>query len=102
MNRYLSSEQIAGRIVKHGQITDLTSDFYLGNESDNTAFSLFVRPKSVGDTSNSIIVKTKSYRMNDFQDSPIFLNAWSPFLTIGVKALSIDLTKYDVYWGSGI
>lgn len=96
---YISEFVGGGRVVSHGQITDLTKGFRL--ESGNP-FSVYVRPKE-GVASFDCILSVRCYQDDEFSDAPVTFYDWSP-LAICEIAPSEDedlLKTYDIFWGSG-
>ena len=87
----------SGRILAHGQITDLGEGFSL---PDKTMFSIFVAPKAATDAS-FIIVSCKSLQNTQSANTPVLLNDWTPHGLKELPANCIDLDDYDVYWGAG-
>lgn len=93
---YLSSDQMAGRIVSGGKITSLASAFSL---SGGAAFSIYIVPTTGTGTTEILTVKllggTTAIAM------PFKVEDWSPVLIEEISADDI-LSTHDVYWGSGL
>jgi len=94
---YIGEFMSVGRIVSHGQITDLTDGFSL---SGNVPFSVYVRPKA--SISNAdILLNVRCYQDDDFSPVPIGLNDWTPLSIIEIAPNPLILDDCEIYWGSG-
>ena len=93
---YISEFMNGGRIVSHGQITDLSSGFSLPNE---VPFSVYIRPKYSASEMDTVM-SVKCYQDEEFSDAPIAYCDWSPMAITEIAPSSI-LDTCDVYWGSG-
>lgn len=94
-----------GRIVSHGQITDLTNGF---KPSNGVNFSIIVIPHNdvtagviAPPTNLGIMVSMKMYQDDDFSDYPVYFNQESLALIKEIEAGAISTDDYDVYWASG-
>lgn len=86
-----------GRIVSHGQITDLSGGFKLPK---GALFTVYVRPKFSVSTLDTVM-NVKLYQEDGFSPAPVVFNDWSP-LVISELAPDTELLKTnDLYWGSG-
>lgn len=94
---YISEFVNGGRIVSHGQITDLSQGFKLPNDAP---FSVYIRPKSSVSALDTV-VSVKCYQDSDFSDAPVVFNDWSPLVISEIAPDRNILTSNDVYWGSG-
>ena len=99
------NEVFAGRISgKRGKITDLTDPFRnlaeAGNNDTWIPFSLFIIAKNA--SAAPVLVTCKTIEDDTAVATPFAVNQWDkPFLK-EVSATGIDLTLYDVYWGSPV
>ena len=84
------------RVLCHGQITDLSKPFSL----QGTPFSVFIRPKTAI-MDQSVIAKVRLMCDTEISDFPLPVNDWTPGAIREIGAGSIDLTKFDVYYGAG-
>lgn len=96
----VTPEMYAGRINAHGKITSLSNGFKLKSEQP---FSLFVHPKSDGADPDAtvVMVDCKLYQDDVTSPCPFTANCWDAPAVQEIEANGVDLTKYDVYWGSG-
>jgi len=85
------------RIVKHGQITDLSAGFRL---PENEPFTICIVPKTIQAT-HLTTVQCKLVSDTASGALPVIYNDWSPALIKNLEPNSIDLAHNDVYWGSG-
>jgi len=102
---FVSDQMRSGRIVSHGQITDLTAGFKPVNAVN---FSIVVIPKAnittgviSAPTNIGIMVSMAMYQDDDFSDYPVYFNNETIALIKEIEADAIDLDTYDVYWSSG-
>lgn len=94
---YITEAMNGGRIVDHGQITDLSSGFKLPH---GELFSVFIRPKTQVSTLDTVL-SVKCQQDDNFSAAPVVFNDWSP---LAIKEIAPDnylLTTCDLYWGSG-
>jgi hypothetical protein len=102
MDNRTAASLFGGRILSHGQITDLTEGFSL---PDGLMFSLFVVPKTGPaegeDPEKVIIVSCKTLQNPDNEPLPIVPYVWNEPAIKEIPADAIDLDEYDVYWGAG-
>lgn len=95
---YISEAMNGGRIVAHGQITDLSAGFKLPK---GELFTVYIRPKfntSTLDTTLSV----RCQQDKEFSDAPVVFNDWSPLAIAEIAPSSNDLLQTnDLYWGSG-
>lgn len=94
---YISEFMNGGRIVSHGQITDLSKGFTLPNEEP---FSIFIRPK-FGVSTLDTVLSVRCSQDNGCSDVPIAYNDWSPLAVVEIAPNADFLKTNDVYWGSG-
>lgn len=83
------------RIISHGKIVDLAKGFAL---PDGAPFTIMVCPKQI-QAFQIGTVKCKLVGDSLASDLPIVYNDWTPALIQKLEPNSIDLAKYDVYWG---
>ncbi|HCY40429.1 MAG TPA: hypothetical protein DHV48_03610 [Prolixibacteraceae bacterium] len=102
---FVSDQMRSGRIVSHGQITDLTNGFKPTNE---VTFSIIVIPKAnitagviSAPTDLGIMVSMAMYQDDGFSDYPVYFNTETIALIKEIEADAIPLETYDVYWASG-
>ena len=87
-----------GRVLSHGQITDLSEGFSLGG----LMFSLFIIPKGKSvDPTAPVIVSCQTLQNDSAEDTPMAVNWWNPHALRSLPADAIDLDDYDVYWAAG-
>jgi hypothetical protein len=86
----------AGRVLSHGQITDLTEAFTL----DGLMFSIFLIPKD-DEIVAPLVVTCKTLQNAVAAATPMVLNWWNPHALLELPADAIDLDVYDVYWAAG-
>lgn len=103
--RIVSGEMQAARIAAHGKITSLTSAFKLAS---GNPFSIFVIPKAnisngvISQPDNVGLVVTLKCLQDDASAAfPVMFNTWTEAAIVQIDASAINLTTYDVYWGSG-
>ena len=103
-NGVVSSEMRFSRINKHGKIASLSSAFSL---TDKAVFSIVIIPKTnitagvVAQPDNAgIIASVKMYHDETASDYFFKFLEETPASIIEIPATAIDLSKYDVYWGS--
>ncbi len=94
---YISEFMGGGRIVSHGQITDLSNGFRLPN---GEAFTVYVRPKFSVSTLDTVL-NVKLYQEDDFSAAPVLFNDWSPLVITELAPDTEVLKTNDLYWGSG-
>lgn len=94
----VTNEMAAGRILSHGKIADLTSGFSLPNL---IPFSVFIVPTGVGIEHGTVLVNCALYQDNESSVLPINSGNWCEAGIVEIATNAIDLTSYDVYWGSG-
>ena len=94
---YISEIMGSGRIVSHGQITDLSNGFRLPN---GEAFTIYVRPKSSVSTLDTVL-NVKLYQEDGFSPAPVVFNDWSPLVISELAPDSEILKTNDLFWGSG-
>lgn len=93
---YISDSLFGGRIVSHGQITDLSSGFNLNGK----LFTIYIRPKySVSDLDT--VLSVKCYQDEICKPAPIAYNEWSPLCITEIAPDANILSTNDIYWGSG-
>lgn len=85
------------RILSKGQIQNISQGFKLGN---GAPFSVFIKPK-VTSMSTCTLISCKLVGDTEFSNFPVPLNDWTPGAIKEIAANAIDLTAYDVFWGSG-
>ena len=93
---FISEQMIAGRIVSHGQITDLSTAFSV---SGNLPFTVWAQPKD--DTVTSVMINCKCYQDEVASPAPVACGDWSPLAIVEIEAGAVDLTAVDLYWGCG-
>lgn len=94
---YISETIGGGRIVSHGQITELSNGF---NLPDGVPFTLYVRPKYSVSTVDTVI-SVRLYQEDSFAPVPVQYNDWSPCVISELAPDSEILKTNDIYWGSG-
>lgn len=94
---YISEFVGGGRIVSHGQITDLSEGFKLPG---GQLFSVYIRPKYSVSTPDTVL-SVNLYQESGFSDAPVAFNDWSPLLIREIAPNPDILTTNDIYWGSG-
>lgn len=94
---YITEAMNGGRIVAHGQITDLSSGFKLPH---GELFTVFVRPKTQVSTLDTVL-SVKCQQDYDFSAAPVVFNDWSPLAIKEIAPNNDLLTTCDLYWGSG-
>lgn len=101
----LSDQQSANRIVSHNKITDLTNGFELENGHSFTV--LIITKANVTDSivaaeTNALLLVDVQLIQDDVSSViPIKLGEWDVAAIKKISADAIDLSVYDVYWGSG-
>lgn len=85
------------KILSHGQVTDLSSGFSLGGGKGG--FSIFLKPKQATMLLN-ITVNCRCVNDSSFSVLPCPLNDWIPALIHKLEPNAVNLSQYDVYWGS--
>lgn len=95
---YISEFMGGGRIVSHGEITDLSSGFCLPN---GALFSIYVRPRDSGETAVDTVLSVKCYQDEEFSNAPLVYNDWSPLAIKEIAPNTEILLSCNVYWGSG-
>lgn len=94
---YISETVEGGRIVSHGQITDLSNGFKL---PDGERFTIYVRPKQIVQTFDTVI-SVRLYQDDEFSPAPFTYNDWSPCVISEIAPDTEVLNTNDIYWGSG-
>ena len=94
---YISETIGGGRIVSHGQITDLSKGFKL---PDGVPFTIYVRPKYSVSTVDTVL-SVKLYQEEGFSSAPVPFNDWSPCVISELATDTEVLKTNDIYWGSG-
>ena len=95
---YISEIMNGGRIVAHGQITDLTQGFRLAG---GALFTVYARPKDDVEGVDAVL-SVKCYQDESFADAPVVFNDWSPLAIKEIEAGQQSLLQdIDLYWGSG-
>lgn len=94
---YISETIGGGRLVSHGQITDLSQGFRL---PDGVPFTVFVRPKYSVSTLDTVL-SVKLYQENGFSPAPLTFSDWSPLLISEIAPDTSFLDTNDLFWGSG-
>lgn len=84
-----------GRILSHGQITSLATNF-----TRPEYFSIYIRPK-IAVSVQDILLEVKCGQEGGFSNAPFLFYQWSPLALKEIKAGTIDLASYDIYWGAG-
>lgn len=97
---FVSDEMAAGRVLAHGQITDLTEGFSLASKQP---FALFIIPKTGGSAEGDLTAKVdcKLYQDDVASDCPFTCNCWDSPAVLEIEPTGIDLTVYDVWFGPG-
>lgn len=97
MNSLLTNKitMFAKRITEHGQITDLSNGFNRGGEP----FVLLVKPKG---ENPPVTVEINCKLICDRAKTPLAfpLDQWSDAVVVEIASNSLDLTEYDLFWGS--
>lgn len=94
---YISEVIGGGRIVSHGQVSDLSRGFKL---PDGVPFTVYIRPRFSVSTPDTVL-SVKLYQEDGFEPAPVAFNDWSP-LVISEIAPDTELLKTnDLFWGSG-
>lgn len=105
IKNHVSDEMNAGRLLSHGQITDLTNGF---TREGNLSFSLFIVP--VANVSAGIISTPDNAGLlvdcicdqdDVSSDLPVLFNQWTEAAILEIAANAIDLVTYNVYWAAG-
>ena len=95
---YISEFMGGGRIVAHGQITDLSRGFSL---PDGALFTVYARPKDDVEGLDALL-SVRCYQDEDFSPAPVVFNDWSPLAISGIAPdQQAVLQDIDLYWGSG-
>ncbi|OQB81393.1 MAG: hypothetical protein BWX87_00658 [Bacteroidetes bacterium ADurb.Bin123] len=112
---YVSDEMYAGRISAHGKIASLANGFEIKPGKSNIPFSIIIIPKNsveagvisrpvedeIEDNRLGLIVQCTLNQDNLAADLPVMLYEWTPAAIRKISANAINLTLYDVYWGTG-
>lgn len=93
---YISEFMNGGRIVAHGQITDLSEGFKLAG---GALFSVYARPRNA--TGVDTVLSVRCYQDCEFSEAPIVFNDWSPLAIQEIAPDTEVLENIDLYWGSG-
>lgn len=94
---YISETVGGGRIVSHGQVTDLSRGFKL---PDGGTFTVYVRPKYSVSTVDTVL-NVRLYQEEGFSPVPVPFNDWSPCVISELAPDTEALNTNDIYWGSG-
>lgn len=94
---YISETVGGGRIVSHGQVTDLSRGFKL---PDGGTFTVYVRPKYSVSTVDTVLT-VRCSQDESLTEAPVPFNDWSPLAISEIVPNSELLKTNDVYWGSG-
>ena len=94
---YISETMGGGRLVSHGQITDLSNGFSLPK---GEPFTIYIRPKYSSSTLDTVI-NVRLYQEDRFSPAPIVFNDWSPLVITAIAPDSELLKTNELYWGSG-
>lgn len=84
------------RILKHSQLTSLSSDF----DNGGNPFTIFIRPKNVS-YDVSILLTVQLLQDDSSSQLPFLVNSWSPCIIQKIIANASILTNYDIYIGAG-
>lgn len=95
---YVSEYLNGGRIVAHGEITDLTGGFTLEGV---VPFSLFVLKKDPS-AEDSCLIDVKCYCDDEHSVCPFNAGEWSACSVDSIDASSSPiLSTYRLFWGAG-
>ena len=94
---YISEFMNGGRIVSHGQISDLSGGFKLPG---GQPFSIYVRPKEDTDVLDTVL-SVRCAQDRELSEAPVLFNDWTPLAIVEIGAESEILNDNDIYWGSG-
>ena len=93
---YINPAMFAGRIMAHGQVTDLSEAFAL---SDERVFSIFLKPKE--ETTETVEMVTCKLALDTTASPyPALIGVWNEGAFVELSASETLLTNYDVYWGA--
>lgn len=99
MGGNVTSEMNAGRILYHGKVDSLETNFKL---TGNVPFSIFIVPKSDEITFGiAEILSVKLYQEDELSNCPFVVGAWNEPSIVEIEANATFLTSFDVYWGAG-
>lgn len=94
--KYVSIPMSTGRVLAHGKITSLAAAFSLPG---GIPFSIFIKKKT--GTDDVLIVPCKCYLDESASDLPVVVEKWDEAAIVELSINAVNLTLYDVYWGSG-
>ena len=94
---YISEFMNGGRIVSHGQISDLSNGFKLPG---GRPFSVYVRPKT-DTTELDTLLPVRCSQDGELSGAPVPFNDWTPLAIVEIGADAEILNDNDIYWGSG-
>lgn len=94
---YISEFLNGGRIVSHGQVTDLSKGFKL---KSGNPFSVYIRPRSAV-VSFDTVINVKCYQDDAFHAAPFTFYDWSPLSILEIEANEELLNDFEIFWGSG-
>lgn len=84
------------RILSKGKITDLSKGFDLGG----VPFSIYVRKKGVSMDAD-LVLRCQLICDKVHGEFPVPVGDWTPAAIAKISPNAIDLTAFDVFWGSG-
>jgi len=102
MENFITSVMSASRVTTSGgQITDLSTAFNVSN--GDIPFSLFIIPISTGSSvdEKTVIVNCKCLKNETLINTPFTTFCWDVPLVKEISINGIDLSLFDVYWGTG-
>lgn len=79
---------------KHGQITDLSEPFSLGNEP----FTVMAVPKTLAALSEVVTIQCKCVADLEAAPLPIVPEYWTDAQIMEIETGSLDLEQYDLFW----
>lgn len=79
---------------KHGQITDLSEPFSLGNEP----FTVMAVPKTLAALSEVVTIQCKCVADLEAAPLPIVPEYWTDAQILEIETGSLDLEQYDLFW----
>lgn len=85
------------RCLAKGRIDDLSNGFRLSN---GVPFSVFLWKKT-SDDEYKVLVNCKLICDREMGDFPVLVDDWTPGVISELAPNSIDLEKYEVFWGAG-
>jgi hypothetical protein len=95
-DKYVSIPMSTGRVLSHGEITDLSEAFSL---SGGVPFSVFVKP--ITGTDDIVEITCKCYLDSTASALPVVAGKWDEAAIVEISAAGIDLAEYKVFWGAG-